>query len=267
MLEDGFQLDESAAPLVAAAEYVKRTNDDAFLASHREALLFLRDRLLSRFDPQTGLYSSLQDSQDEYQKLSFLIYDNVLSWRAMVGLAQLFDRMKDSGNARDMRRMADALQQSIMKYTVSGDAPGAAGTIFASATDGKKFLFTDIPPVSLMKLPTPGLVPQTDPRFVRTYEWLHSKNYPYSYYDRPYGLPGSYRLPFMTSWSVADELRLDRGRERALNILLTSRWDGGIISEGVDPNTAVMDRAGYASATAAGYVAHAICAEFCKSNP
>ena len=267
VLEDGFQLDEAVAPLVASAEYVSRTNDNAFLAAHREALLFLRDRLLSRHDPQLGLYSSLQDSQDEYQKLPFLTYDNALSWKALLGLAAMFDRMKDPANAADMRQKADALQKAIMKYTVSSEAPGSAGMMFASATDGKKFLFTDIPPGSLMKLPTLGFLPQDDPVFVRTYDWLHSKNYAYSYDDLPYGLPGSYRLPFTTSWSVADELRLPRGRDRALKILLASRWDAGIISEGVDPNTAVMDRAGRAFATAAGYVAHAICAEYCLGKP
>lgn len=267
VLEDGFQLDEAVAPIVATAEYVSRTNDNAFLASHGEALLLLRDRLLSRLDPQSGLYSSLQDSQDEYQKLPFLTYDNALSWKALVGLAAMFDRVKDPANAADMRQRADALQKAIMRYTPSSEASGVAGTMFASATDGKKFLFTDIPPGSLMKLPTLGFVQQDDPLFVRTYEWLHSKNYAYSYYDRPFGLPGSYRLPFTTSWTVADELRLARGRDRALKILLASRWDAGIISEGVDPSTAVMDRAGRAFATAAGYVAHAICAEFCKSTP
>lgn len=178
VLEDGFQLDEAVAPLIEAAEYISRTNDDAFLRSHREALLVLRDRLRSRLDSQFGLYSSLQDSQDEFQKLPFLTYDNVLSWRARLGLEQLFDRMKDTANAGDVRQRAGALQRAIMKYTVSADAPDAGGTIFASATEGKKLLFTDIPPGSLMKLSMLGFVPQNHPLFERTYVWLHSKNYP-----------------------------------------------------------------------------------------
>ena len=264
VLEDGFQLDEGVASLVAASNYLSRTNDVAFLIAHREALLLLRDRLLSRFDPQTGLYSSLQDSQDEYQKLPYLTYDNALTWKALVGLATIFDRMHDAQNAGEMQRRADALHAAVLKYSVSGEAPGAAGTIFPGATDGKKYVFTDIPPGSLMKLPALGFVAEDDPVFVHTYDWLHSKSYPYSYSDLPYGLPGSYRLPFTTSWTVADELRLSRGREKALKILLTSRWDAGIISEGVDPSTGVMDRAGRAFATAAGYVAHAICAAYCK---
>ena len=76
VLEDGFQLDEATAPILALAAYVKRTNDTAFLAEHRSALTLLRDRLLGRFDSTTGLYSSLQDSQDEFQKLPFITYDN-----------------------------------------------------------------------------------------------------------------------------------------------------------------------------------------------
>jgi hypothetical protein len=99
--------------------------------------------------------------------------------------------------------------------------------------------------------------------FVRTYDWLHSPNYKYSYSDQPYGFPGSYRVPFTTSWTVADELQLPRGREKALKILRTSQWDAGIITEGVKPESAVMDFAGRAFATAAGYVGHAICQAFC----
>jgi len=67
VLEDGLELDEVVAPIIAAAEYIKRTNDDAFLASHRAAIGTLRDRLFDSFDPASGLYITLQDSQDEYQ--------------------------------------------------------------------------------------------------------------------------------------------------------------------------------------------------------
>jgi hypothetical protein len=116
-------------------------------------------------------------------------------------------------------------------------------------------------------LPILGFVPESDPAFVRTWQWLHSANYKYSYSELPFGLPGSYRLPFTTSWSIADELQLSAGHEKALKILLGSGWDGGIITEGVDPATARMDQAGRAFATAAGYVAHAICETSCTDKP
>jgi len=263
VLEDGFQLDEGVAPILATAAYIRRANDDAFLASHRDAIFSLRDRLLDRYDAETGMYSSLQDSQDEYQKQSFLIYDNALSWRALLDLAGLFERMKDPAHAKAMTQRADSLHKAVLKYGVSDQAPGATGSIFACATDGKTPLFVDVPPGSLLKLPALGFISEDDPVFIRTYEWLHSKNYKYSFFDQPYGLPGSYRLPISTSWSVADHLLLARGRETALKVLHASTWDAGIISEGLDPKTANMDAAGGAFATAAGYVAHAICQTYC----
>lgn len=262
VLEDGFELDEAAAPIVALAEYVKRTSDDVFLASHRAALLTLRDRLVERFDPGSGFYTTLQDSQDEYQKRPFLTYDNVLTWKALLDLAALFERLKDNASAREMTQRAGALRDTIMKNSISDQAPGSAGPIFVCATDGKNPLFADVPPGSLMRLPALGFISENDPVFVRTFEWLHSQNYKYSYFDRPYGLPGSYRLPFTTSWTIADHLALTQGREQALKVLRSSAWDGGIVSEGVDPNSAVMDSAGRAFATAAGYVAHSICQNF-----
>ena len=108
-----------------------------------------------------------------------------------------------------------------------------------------------------------GFISEEDPLFRRTYAWLHSPHYQYSYSDQPYGLPGSYRLQFTTSWAVADHLRLNIGRDQALKILRHSPWDGGIITEGVKADTGVPDRQGLAFATAAGYVAHTICEQYC----
>jgi hypothetical protein len=266
VLEDGFELDEGVAPIVALAAYVKQTNDTAFLTSHKEAVIALRDLLLARFNSGTGMYSSLQDSQDEYQKQPFLTYDNALVWRALLDLSMLFDRLKDPAASKDMSQRADSLKKAVMRSAVSNGAPGATGTIFVSSTDGKNSTYADIPPGSLMKLPALGFVPEDDPVFTRTYEYLHSKNYRYSNSDQPYGLPGSYRLPFTTSWTVADHLMLSVGKEQALKILRASEWDGGIITEGVDPKTAVLDHEGRAFATAAGYVAHAICKSFCVAQ-
>ena len=267
VLEDGFQLDEAAAPIVALAAYVKRTNDTAFLSAHAAALTRLRDGVLARFDPGTGLYSSLQDSQDEFQKLPFITYDNALVWRALDDLAGLYHRLNDPSDSAEMTKRASALHDAILAHCVSASAPGADGPIFASATDGKNYVFTEIPPGSLFKLPILGLIPESDPTFVRTYQWLHSKNYKYSFSDQPFGLPGSYRVPFTCSWSIADHLLLSAGRDQALKILLASNWDGGIITEGVDPASARMDQAGRAFATAAGYVARAICETSCTDKP
>jgi hypothetical protein len=266
VLEDGFQLDEATAPILALAAYVKHTNDMAFLAEHQSAITLLGDRLLDRFDSTTGLYSSLQDSQDEFEKLPFITYDNVLVWSAFTDLADLNKRLNDTKASQEMTARAASLRAAILVHCVSTSAPNSDGPIFASATDGNNFAFTEIPPGSLFKLPTLGFIPESDPTFMRTWQWLHSSSYQYSYVDQPYGLPGSYRVPFTTSWSIADSLLLNAGHDKALKILRASNWDGGIITEGVAPATARMDQAGRAFATAAGYVARAICQMSCTDS-
>jgi hypothetical protein len=267
VLEDGFELDEAVAPLIATTAYVNKTGDDAFLRAHLDALQKIQDRIFSRYDPGTGLYSSLQDAQDEYQKLPFITYDNVIVWKGLLDLSSLYDRVGETASATDLKHRAAALQKAIMAHCVSSKAPGAEGPVFASATDGQTSIFTEIPPGSLMRLPALGFISEDAPIFKDTYRWLHSSNYKYSYFDQPYGLPGSYRLPITTSWAVADHLLLKQGHDRAMKVLLASHWDAGIISEGLDPATAQVDQPGRAFATAAGYMAHAICQAACVDAP
>ena len=266
VLEEGFELDEAVAPIIALSAFLKKTHDDAFLATHQDAVRKLRSRLFEYFDPTTGLFWTLEDAQDQYYKQQFSTYDNVLVWKAMNQMAELFERMKDPDSSRDLKLRAEALRTAILKYGISDGAPGAGGPIFNCATDGKSPIFADVPPGSLLKLAILGFVPEDDPVFTRTYDWLHSPNHKYSYSNAPYGLPGSYRLPFTTVWSVADHLALTRGRSQALKVLRASKWDGGIITEGVDPNSAAMDYDGRAFATAAGYVAYAICEAYCQTQ-
>jgi hypothetical protein len=266
VLEDGLELDELVAPLVALKSYVDATGDESLLEGHRNEIEAIKQRVFGLRDPATGLYQTFQDAQDEYVRKPFSVYDNVLAWKAMNDLAALEGRRGRNGWGSELRARAAELKTAIMKYGVRSGAEGASGPIFAATVSASAADFMDVPPGSLLKLPYLGFIPEDDPLFVRTYDWLHSKNYPFSYFDKPWGLPGSYRLPFTTSWSVADHLRLKRGRARALKVLTQSVWDGGIITEGVKPETARPDSAGLAFATAAGYISHAICEQFCTDR-
>ena len=266
VLEDGLELDELVAPLIALGSYVKATGDVGMLERRREVLAELADRIKALRDPATGLYETFQDAQDEYIKKPFSIYDNALTWRALLNLAAFEDHAGAKAKAKALRAEADRLKAAILRFGVRSGAPGAAGPIFAANVTATTGDFIDVPPGSLMKLPYIGLVRENDPLFQRTYDWLHSPEHAYSFSDQPFGLPGSYRLPFTTSWVVADHLRLAKGRAQALNILTHSPWDGGIITEGIKPDTGLPDHQGLAFATAAGYVGHTICEQFCSDR-
>jgi hypothetical protein len=92
VLEDGFELDELVAPLIALLSYVDRTHDMEMLERHRAVIATLRERLLAQRDPVTGLFATFQDSQDEYVRKPFSVYDNVLAWRALRDLAAIAAR-------------------------------------------------------------------------------------------------------------------------------------------------------------------------------
>jgi hypothetical protein len=260
VLEDGLELDELVAPITALATYTRTTHDGSLLEAHRARVTALLTQLATLRDPATGLYETFQDAQDEYIRKPFSIYDNVLVWRALLDWA---DTGAPSSEAAVLRAEAAHLKAAILHFGVDDGAPGAGGPILAASVDGHDADFNDVPPGSLMKLPALGFMAEDDPLFVRTYAWLHSPHYRFSYSDQPFGLPGSYRLPFTTSWGIADHLRLHAGREQALKVLLHSPWDGGIITEGVKPDTGLPDSQGLAFATAAGYVAHTICVQYC----
>ena len=266
VLEDGLELDELVAPLVALKSYIDATGDESPLERYAPQIDAIKERVFALRDPDTGLFETFQDAEDEYVQKPFSIYDNVLAWKALNDLAALERRRGRVAAGNDLRARAAALKASILKYGVRSGAEGAGGAIFAATVSAKAADFMDVPPGSLLKLSYLGFISEDDPLFVRTYDWLHSAHYPFSYADKPWGFPGSYRLPFTTSWSVADHLRLKTGRARALKVLTESVWDGGIITEGVKPETGQPDQAGRAFATAAGYVAHAICAQFCTDR-
>jgi uncharacterized protein len=265
-LEPGFELDEAVAPIIALTEYWRRTHDNSYLAARKSGLRWLLARLAAHRGME-GLYWTEQDSQDENRIQIYETYDNALVWRALEDAAELYRALGETARATRLLKEAAAVHAAVMRWLVAPGAPGASGPIFAFGWHGRHYTFDDVPPGSILKLPILGFIPESDPVFRRTYEWLHSKNFKYSSAGEPYGLPGSYRLPETTCWSIADHLRLEEGRAIALKILLASPWDGGIVSEQVDPKTAKSIPGGGAFATAAGYVGAAICDEFCKPDP
>ncbi len=258
VLEDGYQLDEGAAPIIALAAYAAATRDHAFIRKHREAVEKLDAMLAARYDPNFGLFNTLQDSQDEYIREPFGTYLNAQAWKALLGLSALYKILGEQRRSTAMARLAVSVRGSILKHCVATGAPGAGGPIFARATDGKSPLFNDVPPGSLCRLPLLGLIPESDKVWNRTIDWLNSKHYKFSNHGKAYGLPGSHRVAFTCCWNVGEYLRLSRGKERALKILRKATWDGGIVSEGLEPATAEGVGGGGAFAAAAGYVAHSI---------
>lgn len=127
VLEDGFELDEAAAPLIALAEYEHATGDLRFLKRHRAALRTLERGLLAR-KAASGLYRSVQDSQDENRAQQFMTYDNALVWRAFEDLSDLRTLLHEPRRAARSAAAARDLRAAILAQLVRAGAPGARGT-------------------------------------------------------------------------------------------------------------------------------------------
>ncbi|MDK9696134.1 MAG: glycoside hydrolase family 125 protein [Siculibacillus sp.] len=265
VLEDGFQLDGAAAPILALADYVRTTGDHAFVAARAAAVDHLAATLTGAGDATIGLFISWQDAQDEYRRHPFLTCANVLAWKALGELGFLSRTLGREDAAARFEAAAERTRDAILRHLVV-ECDGRR--IFAAGWDGAEdHLIEDIPPGSLFRLPALGFVAEDDPVFVATADRLRSAAHVHGNHGAPFGLPGSYRLPFTTAWVLADHLRLARFRDEALRILMATTWDGGIVTEGLDPMTGRMDRDGRAFATAAGYVAAAICDVFAAPKP
>ena len=112
VLEDGLELDEVVAPVIALGAYIERTGDRSVLATYGPALKQLLHVLESRLDTQTGLYTTLQDAQDEYRKQQFSTYDNVLVWKAMLEMAKFSTYSNDGKTADEVERQLCLAAQS-----------------------------------------------------------------------------------------------------------------------------------------------------------
>ena len=89
VLEEGLELDELVAPLVALKSYVDATGDRSLRDRYAPEIDTIRRRLFALRDPATGLYETFQDAEDEYVQKPFSVYDNVLTWKAMNDLSAL----------------------------------------------------------------------------------------------------------------------------------------------------------------------------------
>ena len=139
VLEDGFELDEAAAPLVALAAYVEKTGDDGFLRAHREAVTFLLDRIEAHRDAVTGLYATLQDAQDEYEKSAFTTYDNVLVWKILLDAKALLERLQDTAGAQKLGEQAARVRGAPVGLSLVA-GPGYDRALLALACDAAAVL-------------------------------------------------------------------------------------------------------------------------------
>ena len=170
-----------------------------------------------------AIFETFQDAEDEYVQKPLSVYDNVLAWKALNDLASAGETPR-SGRCRKRSPGAGRGAQGVDPeiWTCGHGAVGAGGAIFAATVSAAAADFMDVPAGLAVEA---VLIWASSRRTIRgSAPYLRlaatSAHYAFSYADKAWGLPGSYRRnPFTTSWSVADHLRRKAGRARALKVL------------------------------------------------
>ena len=248
VLEPGFELDELCAPIIALKRYVDISGDRTIL--NEQYVCNGVDRILtmlrSKKHPSIHLYETFLQPTDDMHVYKYLTYDNVLVWRMLTDLCELF--------GLDLAEEAEAVKEAIAIHCVKehGGKP-----VFAWSVDlmGNWDIY-DEPPGSLMLLPWYGFCTYENEVYRNTVKMIRDPAYSYSFSGKPIAEIGCEHAPHPWVLSICNSLLSSNG-ETALLHLSRTNLDNGIACESVHEETGEC-MTGAAFATCAGFLAFAL---------
>ncbi|MGB4661043.1 MAG: glycoside hydrolase family 125 protein [Mobilitalea sp.] len=256
VLEPGFELDELCAPVIALYNYVKETGEEQFLDYDcvKEGIALILRRLREKRNEETALYETFLQPTDDMHVYPYLTYDNVLVWRMLKNLIELFKDRWSKDTLQNLENEAVFIYLDIFKHCVK-NYEGV--DIFAWSVDLKgKWDVYDEPPGSLQLMPFYGFLEADNEIYQNTVKVIRSPEYPYSFHDSPIAEIGCPHAPHPWVLSIANSLLCGR-TERSKKILQKLKMDNGVACESVDEITG-ESTTGDAFATCAGFLAYAI---------
>ncbi|MDD4495058.1 MAG: glycoside hydrolase family 125 protein [Eubacteriales bacterium] len=256
VLEPGFELDELCAPVLALTEYVKASGDHLFIEEEyiQSGIKRILKTLHSKRHKSIALYETFLQPSDDMHVYPYLTYDNVLTWKALLLIAELYRSRWEKDIISALENEAKNIKESIEEHCIKihNGVP-----IYAWSVDLKgNWDIYDEPPGSLQLLPHYGYCGFDNEVWRNTLAIIRSRDYKYSFADCPIAEIGCAHAPHPWVLSIANSL-LSGNAESAATHLLKCSMDNGIACESVDEYTG-ESRTGNAFATCAGFLAYAI---------
>lgn len=247
-LEPGLQLDQLCSPIRALHTYVQLTGDMSILFDRRvqTGVNTIKDILVVQRHPDHTLFETLLLPSGKPSKYPYVCYSNVFTWRVLLDLAALYDRIRDIDRTDEAMSLSVKLKASILEHFI---VEGAFGQMFARGVDiDGNYELGDDPEGSLLLLTYFGFCSPDDPVYKNTVEWIHSDHNPDSVSrNREAGVP---------VLSILNDLFTSEKKD-ALEFLRRAELDDGIACEYADPNTGRVV-SGRAYASCAGYLAYGL---------
>lgn len=254
ILYPGFELDQLSAYFLALKHYLDEGGDKGILREEKvqNGLNVLVEKTFSRFDPESGLFSTFLDPSDDPVYFPYLTYCNALLQCAFRFLGKL-QAEELWQHKSDFAILAQELEQSIYENCT---VKGPFGIMFTWAVDGKgRFSLYDNPPGSLQLLAHYGFCSVDDRIFTNTVHWIRSSNNKHFHQDQNFEEAGSIHAE--NPWPLAacnDLLACNAGAE---DFFKRAEMDNGFFCETIDPETGQVST-GAAFASAAGFLAYAL---------
>lgn len=249
VLEPGFELDGLCAPINALWRYVRATNDASIIFDRRiqAGINHIQGALASKRHREVSLFETSLLPSDDVAILPYVTYDNVLVWKMLRDLGQMYEHVGDLDRKDDVTERAAHVREAIMRHSI---VEGPFGPMFAWSVDlnGNHRLY-DNPQGSLQLLPYLEFCNPSLEQYVNTMNWIRSEH-------NPANVSISGGTPRRSMFAVANDL-LAGDAEEALDILRHAPLDEGVCCEVIDRETGeAVSGQGYAAC--AGYVAFAL---------
>lgn len=248
VLEPGFELDELCAPIIALKRYVDTSGDRTILEEPyvRQGVERILTILKSKKHPSIHLYETFLQPTDDMHVYKYLTYNNVLVWRMLTDLEELF--------GIELAQEAEAVKEAIMIHCVQ-DHGGKEVFVWSVDLLGNWDIY-DEPPGSLMLLPWYGFCSYEHEVYQNTVDMIRDPDYRFSFSGKPIAEIGCEHAPHPWVLSICNSL-LSSNRETALLHLSRTNLDHGIACESVHEETGEC-MTGAAFATCAGFLAFAL---------
>lgn len=250
VLEPGFELDELVAPVLALERYIQATSDKSIL--HMPDIKTGIDEILEKLEqhrhPDIPLYDTFLQPTDDERVYPYLTYDNVLVWKALKAIAQLYPAR------HQLEKAATDVKNAIYQYCVKKNGNTS---YFAWSIDlnGHSDVY-DEPPGSLQLLPYFGFCDSNDRVYLNTVKMIRSPQYKYSFSACNIPEIGCPHAPHPWVLSIANSMLCGR-IGHCLDILQKIEMDDLIACESVDETTGKCT-SGEAFATCAGFLCYSI---------
>ncbi|MDN5311975.1 MAG: uncharacterized protein PWQ68_948 [Thermoanaerobacteraceae bacterium] len=247
VLYPGFELDELAAYVIALDEYIEWTGDNEIIniKKIRQGLLYILDVLHKWYSPECGLYRTELDPSDDPVTYPYLIYDNVLVWKALSFLFKYGYASKDD---------IDNLETSIKKY---GIVEGPFGKMYAWSTDcNGNYEIYDDPPGSLALISYYGFCSSNDDVYINTVRWIYSPENKYYFRAEKFDGTGCIHTPYPWLMSICNYLLVYKD-DKKIKMIENLELDNGFACESFDGETGIV-KTGNAFATCAGFFGYTL---------